>query len=489
MALIDLNDCFPESLTGTRGPLPKQEEFLKSLIHEGGSKYVLYCGGIGSGKTLIGCITMISLAVLYPGDYLVCRQFYPELRDTTLKTFLELCPPELIKEYRVADAIVKIKSTGGKISTVMFRQLEEAEKLRSLNLNAFYIDESSQVSEAAFMLLQGRLRGKHVRKGFLTTNPNGHDWQYNWFVKKDMFKTEESKAQFKLIKAPSTENTHLPEGYVQSMLDSWSEDRVQREIYGSFDSFSGQVYSDFRRDVHVVKPFRIPDEWNRVIGIDHGYRNPSAWVWGAIDHDENVYIYREFYKKEWLIEEICKGKTSNGIKEPGVLDLMRGEKIYNAVIDPSTKATRGTSKNGHPYSDYTEYTENLPKTLPLALANNDISVGVDRVKSFMKVDPKSNKPALYVFDTCANLIDEITNYRYPELKANETNRRNEKENPVKVNDHAVDALRYLIMSRPELPSKSDEIWKKIKYNSIEGHLHRTLQEKRNPRVKDPFGDN
>src|SRR5688500_918048 len=158
---IDLSQAFPEGRDGTRQPLPKQSQFLDALLDERATspKYVRYVGGIGSGKTMIGCIAMIHLAVLRPGDYLIARQFMPELKDTTYKTFLEVCPPVLIAEIRIADTVVKIRNVHGSVSTVFFRGLEEPDKLRSMNLNAFYIDEANQVSEVAFLLLQGRLRG------------------------------------------------------------------------------------------------------------------------------------------------------------------------------------------------------------------------------------------------------------------------------------------------------------------------------------------
>lgn len=480
--VINLNDCFPESVDGTRGPLPKQQTFLDCALDPSGPKYTLYCGGIGSGKTLIGCITMLTWALSYPGDYLVCRQYYPELNITTLKTFLEICPPELIEEYRVKDGIIRIKSQGGKLSNIIFRQLEEPDKLRSLNLSGFYIDESSQVSEAAFMLLQGRLRGGGLRKGILTTNPNGHDWQYTWFVKQDMFKTEEAKKRFSLVKAPSTENTHLPEGYVQSMMETWSEDRIRREIYGDFDSFEGQVYSEFRRDTHVIKPFKIPEEWTKAVGIDHGYRNPAAWVWGATDYDGNLYIYREFYQREWLIEQICKGHKKDNL--PGVVSLTGTDKIEMAMIDPSTRARRGTTGG----SDWDAYIEHLPKTFPLMLANNEKTAGIDRVKSYFKINEKTGKPRIYIFDTCLNLIEELAQYRYAELRGNQQGQQNEKEEPRKVNDHACDALRYLIMSRPEIPTVKTTAYKKFDYTSMEGSLYRDIQSVKNPGKKDPFSD-
>lgn len=452
------------------------------MLTPGDSKYVAYIGGIGSGKTLIGCITMLALAISYPGDYLICRQYSPELKITTLKTFLEICPPELIEEYRVADGIVRLKAVNGKISNVIFRPLEEPDKMRSLNLSGFLIDEASQVSEAAFMLLQGRLRGPGLRKGMLVSNPNGHDWIYQWFVKQDLFNKDEIKKQFKLIRAPSTENVHLPDGYVASIMATWSPERIKREIEGSFDAFEGMVYHEFRRDVHVIRPFVIPNDWKRVIGIDHGYRNPAAWVWGAIDYDENLYIYREFYEREWLIEEIIKGHAKSG--KPGVLELMRGEKVEGAYIDPSTRNVRGATG----LSDFDTYMEHLPRDFPLLLANNEKTAGIDRVKSYLKVDQKTNKPRVFIFDTCSNLIEELSQYRYKELPHGQAGKANEKEEPVKVNDHAADAFRYLVMSRPEAPKNTENVWKRLKYNSLEGSIYRELKAIRNPVPKDPFED-
>lgn len=479
---VDLLQNWPAGADGLKALLPKQKDFISSVLDPKGPKYNLYVGGIGSGKTMIGCLTMLTLAVQYPGDYLIARQFMPELRDTTLKQFLELCPKELLVEYRVADAIVKVKSTGGKVSNILFRQAEEPDKMRSLNLSGFYIDESSQVSEAAFMLFQGRLRGPGLRKGFLTTNPNGHDWQYSWFHKQDMFNNDAAKRQFNLVKAPSTENIHLPEGYIAGMLSTWSPERIKREIEGSFDAFEGMVYHEFRRDVHVIQPFVIPKEWTKVIGIDHGFRNPAAWIWGAVDYDENVYIYREFYEREWLIEEILKGNSKQG--KPGTLQLMRGEKIDQARIDPSVRAVRGQTGQ----SDWDLYMENLPKDFPLFPANNEKTTGIDKMKSYLKINPKTNKPRLFIFNTCHELIDEFSKYRYKELSTNQKGKQAEKEEPMKVDDHALDALRYLIMSRPEAPTQEDNVYNRIKYASLEGSIYRDLQRLKKPKTStDPFG--
>lgn len=478
--LINLSQCFPPGRDGSRSPLPKQHQFLSAALDVRGPKYLRYVGGIGSGKTMIGCITVLHWAVLHSGDYLIGRQYMPELKDTTYKTFLEICPPELIVEHRIAEMTIKIRSADGGISNIMFRGLEDADKLRSLNLNGFYIDEANQVSEAAFMLLQGRLRGKWWRKGILTMNPGGHDWSWRWFVKQDHISSEEIRRLFLNIRAPSLENVHLPDGYVETMMASWSPERIKREIMGSDDSFEGQIYAEFDRSIHVVKPFRIPDDWVVRIGCDHGYRNAAAWIYAAISPDGDVYIFDEFYEKEWLIEEIAK-KGKDG--KPSAVSKLKGRKPEQARMDPSTRGVRGQAGK----SDWDTYCEHLPAGFPLMLANNDVGQGIDRVKSYLKPD-KNGRPRLYIFETCENLLDEIAQYKWAERPMSQQGKLNEKEEPVKHNDHAVDALRYVIMTCPEPVPKTEDPAAKLKRGSMERALYEELQRMKNPPVSgDPFG--
>lgn len=480
MAVIDLGLCFPPGPSGSHSPLPKQRQFMDSVLDPKGPSYVLYAGGVGSGKTLIGCITTLTLAVLYPGDYLVCRLFNPELKITTMKTFLEICPKDLILEYRVADQIVRIRSQGGKVSNVIFRGLEEPDKHRSLNLNAAYIDECSQVSEEAFTLLQSRLRGPYVRKIYGTTNPNGHSWLYRYWVKKD-WPNEAAKKRFFHINASSDENLHLPEGYVQAMYDTYSKERIDREVKGSWDAFAGQVYTEFSRNIHVIKPFALPQEWPRFMAADHGYRNPACFGWFAVDYDGSIYLYREFYKSEWIIEEIVKGRKPTG--EKGLIELNNGQKIEGIWIDPSTRANRGKD------SDFQTYLDHMPQSWSLIPANNEVETGIDRVKQYLKVDDKTGKPQFFIFDSCEHTIEELTQYRYEELTPGQENTHNTKETPVKKNDHSCDMVRYGLMSRPESPKIEDLRSKKRQASTMEASIMREFHEIReNAGKKDVFKD-
>lgn len=481
---INLNNCFPLGKDGKRAPLPKQQEFLSAVLDRNGPKFVAYYGGYGSGKSLILCITMICQAVLYGGEYVIAREFMPELRRTTFKLFLELLPKELLIEHRVADAEVHIKAAGGKKAIVYFVGLDSPGKLDSLTLSGAAIDESSQVSEEAFLKLQGRLRHPTgLRKLLLAGNPKGHDWVYRYFIKQDMFATPNERTLYRLIVAPTTENFHLAADYVQSMLSSYSKERIQRDIMGSFDSFEGQVYGEFNRAVHVVRPFRIPDEWPRIIGADHGYTNPACFLWGAVDYNGALWIYREFYQSEWIIEEIVKGKYVNGAYKKGILELMERpelKQLEGAFIDPSTRAVR--SQTG--VSDWDTYLEHLPPTFPLFMAKNDVSSGIDKVKSFLKPNERTGKPSIYIFDTCGALLDELSEYRYQELGPGQEGKVNQRETPRKYHDHACDALRYMVASRPDAPVVTK---KAPQYPTLETALQKELRELKRPTQSDPFG--
>jgi hypothetical protein len=135
-------------------------------------------------------------------------------------------------------------------------------------------------------------------------------------------------------------------------------------------------------------------------------------------------------------------------------------------MDPSTRAVRGTSG----LSDWDTYLDHLPKDFPLLPANNEKTAGIDRVKSYLKVRPDTNKPRLYFFRNCVNLIDEMSRYRYKELTSQQQGKQAEKEEPVKVDDHACDALRYLIMSRPEPPKEDKLSWAKVHAGTLGASL-------------------
>lgn len=403
-------------------PLPKQK-----LFHNSGQKFRAYAGGFGSGKTICGAAEAIQLSMEYPRNLgLVGRMTYPELRDTTWKEVLDfpveidgkempLLSSPLIKSYNKAEHSLEFVNG----SAMIARALEQSfHKIKSLNLGWFWIDEGTEANEEIWLGLSGRLRRKGVRHtGFLTTNPEGHDWVWKKFL------AQKDNEHF-LVTAPSTENTFLPEGYVDGLIKQYPEEWVKRYVHGSFDTFEGLVYKDFQdKEPFVIKPFEIPDTWYRFLGLDHGYRNPTAVLWGAVSPEGRLVIYDEFYSSGKLVSEVSTIiKTKNGEHEP---------RLY--LIDPSCR--NRDAKTGRSIID--EFADN---GLYFEGANNDVRAGINHVQEYLKLD-KTQKPRLQIFQNCVNLRTELQTYRWKDLKPGA--KQDAPEKPMKKDDHLVDALRYM----------------------------------------------
>lgn len=406
-------------------PLPKQAAF-----HLSPARFRFYIGGFGSGKTLCGAMEALKVAMQYPGGFgLIARKTYPELRDTTRRTCLEEWPREVVTQFKESENHLWFANG----SEVIFRHLENTEHLLSLNLDWFWIDEGSEVTEDEFLKLVGRLRGaKGPRRGWVTGNPEGHNWFWARCVR-DAAKHPDHH----LVVAPTTENVHLPPDYVQTLLSTYEGAMLQRYVMGDFSAFEGQIYDNFSRAVHVVRPFAIPDDWPRVVAADHGYTNPAAFLWLAVDPDGDVVVYDEHYAKGMLVSEHAAVVKAKGLHGP-------------VVMDPSTRATQAIT--GKSVAD--EYLEHDVATVP---AVNDVRAGINRVKEYLKVRD-NGRPRLYIAETCVNLISEMESYKWRDIRPGQA--ANAPEEPVKQNDHAVDALRYGVMYLPALgiePWSRDDI--------------------------------
>lgn len=422
-------------------PLPKQLVF-----HESTAKYKLFMGGVGSGKTMALDWEALLLSLEYPGNYgLIGRLYYPELRDTTMHDFFEICPPEFIKEWKKTENKLTLFNN----SIIIFRALEDVDKLKSLNLGWFGIDEMTEVPEDVFLMLQSRLRRTNVprRVGFGSTNPEGHDWVYKRFAVK-----HKTDPNYLMVNVASTENPHLPDDYVSDLLESYDEVWVKRYIHGDPSAFEGQIVSEWDPSIHVIKPFEIPENWNRTVTLDHGTNNPTACIWSAVHPDGFLIVYREHYHAGQIIEWHAKQ----------IFQLNGSDNVYLWLADPATfNRTLQDPKRGL-YSVADVYAE---LGIHFAPGDNDVKAGIDMLKRHFWVDPaiinpfteKKGSPRIFIFNNCEHTIEEIPQYRWKRHRIRSFF-RNQPEEPEKHNDHAVDCVRYTLMAKPQ-PTKDPKVWK------------------------------
>ena len=220
----------------------------------------------------------------------------------------------------------------------------------------------------------------------------------------------------------------------------------------------GAEYCDFDRSIHFIDSFEIDSSYELLLGLDFGQRNPTSALVGAWSRDNKLYIIDEYYKPSlpsvssremfeqfaYLIGDI-DGKTIRQKR------IMADTAFQIKVIDPTTKSkNRSKVKDGEeiPYSIVEEFYDH---GWDFELGINDVAPGITRVREYFQLN-ENNESNLYIFkDKCPYLTWELERYRYKEFTEIQEKMRNESEEPVKKNDHAVDALRYLIMTRPHSP--------------------------------------
>jgi hypothetical protein len=159
-------------------PLPSQKKF-----HESEARFKGFSGPIGSGKSQALCQEAIKLSYLNPGRTgLIGAPTYPMLRDATQAALTEILERNRIPhEVNRAENFMVFRETR---SRILFRAVEEFERLRGSNLAWFGLDELTYTSEEAWLRLEGRLRDPKAGRlcGFAVWTPKGYDWVYERFV-------------------------------------------------------------------------------------------------------------------------------------------------------------------------------------------------------------------------------------------------------------------------------------------------------------------
>ena len=396
-------------------PHSKQQQF-----HEDLHQFRAFVGGVGSGKTIAGSIETIKFIINNPGGvFVIAAPTYPMLRDATLRTFFEWCPKELIKEYNRSEGIIKFVN-GSEILTRSCDDPRTIERIRGLTIAGFWIDEAAMVDELAWKVLIARLRQKPYNlKGWITTTPRGYNWIYRRFV-------SERKNNYSIIHCSSKDNPYLTKEYISELEGSYSGVFSRQEIEGEFVGFEGLVYSDFNRNIHVIEVSEKKFFKEVIAGVDWGYTNPSVILVVGIDENNVFYIVEEFYKKKVDKDELVEVAVS----------LRNKYNISVFYCDPSEP----------------EFIDKFRKSgLNAVKGNNSVIAGINEVSVKLKII--NNKSKLYVNNRCVNTIVEFENYRYPDDKNNKVS-----ELPLKVYDHAMDALRYAIMGRQKAIDYSPSIF-------------------------------
>lgn len=377
---------------------------------EDASRECLYIGGVGSGKSFGGAVKGLSKAIEYPGIIgIVAAPTYPMLRDATLRSYQDVIGQELWTASVWRESELQLVLPWG--SEILFRSTHHPARLRGPSIGFVHYDEAAvDETPEAYDVLLGRLRQPDVpHQIWLTTTPKGYNWVYELTLQQGV----------KLFHAPTTANPHLDEKYIESLKRRYRGQYAEQELNGLFVQYEGLVYGDFKLQVHTGEvPYN--ERWPVDLAWDFGGANPTAVLAIQQDASGNVYVIDEIYRSRVIDEDIVV--------------ILRGKPYFEHIADAVCDSAA---------PDRIQRLQRLG--VPARPANKGrIADGVEAVRALLINETELTGPRLRIDrENCQMLIKEFGQYRYADPSAE----RNRNEEPVDAWNHALDALRYWVVTK------------------------------------------
>lgn len=444
---------------------------------ERGEYEALYGGAAGGGKSEALIIEALRQTHIPHYRGLILRKTYPqlsELVDKSKKYYKRACPGAVYNETKHTWTF----KSGAKIFFGSMQHAKDKEQYQGKAYDFIGFDELTHFTweEYSYLFSRNRPSGEGTRVYIrATANPGGvgHGWVKERFITpappmtpfKEEFSVitpdgEKKTFERSRIFIPSTvfDNEELlkcePE-YLAN-LSMLPEAEKKALLYGDWDSFKGQVFTEWRNDsahykdrlyTHVIEPFLIPETWRVYRSFDWGYSRPFSVGWYAVDHDRRIYRIRELYgstgvpnegvrwEPEYLAEEIkriesedpnLRGRLISGIADPAIFSDDRGTGTSVAALMERRKVYFESGRH------------------------NRIA-GKMQVHNRLKFD-SCGVPMLYIFSTCTNFIRTVPALCYSTTDVEDVDTGQE--------DHIYDELRYILSEYPISPRPEPQIKEK-----------------------------
>jgi PBSX family phage terminase large subunit len=406
------------------------------------ARFNVFEGAVRSGKTIASLLAWLKFVREAPdGPLLMVGKTERTLKRNIIDPLIEMLGKRRCQLSSGAGELMLL----GRLVYIAGANDERAqEKIRGLTLVGAYVDEASLLPESFWSMLKTRLSVEGARL-YCTTNPDGPN---HWLKREHLDRARlhlTRTGEIQRFDSPDALNLHrfsfqlednpsLPRSYVEDTKKEHVGLWYRRLVLGDWCLAEGVVYEAYDPDRHVVDELPAMRRW-LALGIDYGTTNPLAALLLGVGVDSNLYIGHEWWwnskvehraltdveyskrLREWLAGLPIPGTDLTGIRPQYV------------VIDPSAASfIQQVWQDG---------------LIPTP-GDNAVLDGIRTVSSLFA------QGRLFIHRSCRNLLNELPGYSWDDDKAAKG-----EDAPVKVDDHACDAMRYAIHTtqaawRPEL---------------------------------------
>lgn len=437
----------------------KQSSFIESKAFE-----TLFGGAAGGGKSYGQLIDALLFAVKYKkSKQIIFRRTFADLEKSLIRTSLEIYPRK-IAEYNSSKHTWKF--TNGSIVDFGYIDSEnDVYQYQSAEYDIIRFDELTHFTEYMYVYMISRCRGANpYPKGLKSsTNPGGvgHTWVKERFIDigapnvihECQLLPDKPKTSSRIfIPSLVTDNKFMLEydpEYIDR-LDNLPEKERQALKYGDWDIYDGMFFPEFKRRIHVIEPFFIPEDWYRYVSIDYGL-DKFAVLFHAMDTRGRDFVYCEIHVSNLIVSEAAQLlKSYPDFKK--IRYFYAPPDLWTRKYDTGKSAAEIFYENG----------------VYLTKCSNDRVNGWLAVKEWIKPYKEKDeetgeeiiKTNLYVFNTCINLIKFL-----PAIQHDEKNPNDVAKNPHELT-HITDSLRYFCVSRPApTPIKEKKKYYAINFES------------------------
>lgn len=464
-------------------------------------RYAVLIGGSGSGKSYEIADKHIDRIVQEDNHrILCCRAEQKQISESQVPLIVSRIKSRYEQSYINNQWKINLSKGHESITylpngnTFIFWGLDDPDKLKSIfDITSVWIEEADQIEAEALREIERRLRGyqgknkngtgKYMQISF-SFNPV-HETCYikpiyfdnkepnqlmicgrqpfedctfykevilpNFNEKIKVYDTElrkeveRYKVNTLVVHSTYLDNKFIDDIYSQVLLRMKQDSPEEYEVYalGQWGTYGNTFFKEFRKDIHVIEPFPIPEHWNKYTTKDYGL-DMLANYWIAIDTYGNAFVYKELYEPDLIISEAAKR-----IKE------VNGNDKIKIKYAPSDLENRRQETGKSAFDIFKENGEHLTPS------DRAREAGWFAVKEWLKVYETKDEQTgeiiqtakLKIFSNCKNIIRTL-----PQLKQCEDNPNDVDTEPHEIT-HAPDALRgFCIMrSRPTIEKKSDYI--------------------------------
>jgi phage terminase large subunit len=444
---------------------PKQEEAIETLLNPD-CKYLLYGGAMAGGKSYLlrwaALYYLLWIAKEYGIKNVAVGLFsedYPTLKDRQISKIIREFPAYLgdLRESRDEGFAFFVKPQFGG-GTILLRNLDDPSKYMSTEFCGEFVDELTRNEEQTFQDLRNRLRWPGIQdvKFMGSTNPGGvgHGWVRKYFI--DQSTDDPEQSRFKYIHASAYDNKFISPTYIKQ-LESLPEAKRKAYLDGSWDVFEGQIYVEFDRQLHTMKPFTPKDDLSLVGGMDWGYSAPAVVLLGVFIPQKTeagvkfnrLIIYREIDGQEKTPK--AWSEIYNRVPKFDQHKIYGDPAMFNKLQDSSFGIADQFKREG---------IYNINKA-----TNNHLNKIIN-VHNWLSIAP-DGLPYMIFTENCRNIIRTLPEATYDEHNIEDVD-RNWRD------DHWHDALSYLLSMLKWIDAKAGSIGKKDDYHVIKPKLKRPL---------------